>query len=571
MIGCIVSLGAVVLLGAPGAPPPIDELRGVWTHASSTHDAAECDAVIATAKDAGLNCLYWLGFYWGGKCFFRNPWVDMPDSVPEGFDPLDYLIREGHRNGIEIHVRFVNGENGSREPGPFFSAHRDWAFVDSRGDIKLWYDFANPEVRQFQADLMVGLLEEYPDLDGIQFDFIRYEELGGSFSDAAIRGFAEETGIAWEPGEPAALPAVSVVRGNPVGEPTTAEVHARFAGGAPAITTNTVGEGGVLLLNWHAEQGPFPLVSDILRRAIAFQGADTAPVPLLDLAESAEWHAKYSALAEAAVRRAGTEVRWVGPEALAAAPAEMPLLIVPNCYRISTANLERLLAYARRGGDILMLDGPIFSIDDPLCQQLVGLQSDAGYLAGLQAIVPVTEFPLMPVRVAPDSLDAERYAELTGRWTEYQASCISELVAEVHRRAHAIKPDVVVSACVFHRRSSAEARMQYWHDWVKDGIIDHVLPMCYTKDNEVLRTSMDEWMELDPLRQHVIPGLGIYDIHENGQPPSPPQVVEQIRICREEGGFSGVVFFHLPSITPTLTKALRAGPFKDPAPRLPAP
>ena len=63
MLGCIVSLSATLLLGAAQGPPPIGDLRGVWTHASSTHNPAECDAVIARAKNAGLNSLHWLGFY----------------------------------------------------------------------------------------------------------------------------------------------------------------------------------------------------------------------------------------------------------------------------------------------------------------------------------------------------------------------------------------------------------------------------------------------------------------------------------------------------------------------------
>jgi uncharacterized lipoprotein YddW (UPF0748 family) len=567
MLGCIVSLSATLLLGAAQGPPPIGDLRGVWTHASSTHNPAECDAVIARAKNAGLNSLHWLGFYWGGKCFFRNPYTSMPDTVQAGFDPLDYLIREGHRNGLEVHLRFVTGENGSREPGPFFAAHRDWAFVDSTGKSHLWYDFANPEVRKFQADLMVGAVREYPGLDGIQFDFIRYEELGGSFSKAAIDGFAAQMGIQWEPGPPTSLPAISVIRANPVGVPTTARTHACFGNGVPAIATNTVGAGGVLLLNWHAEQGPFPLVAEIVRRAIAFQGAGNAPIPMLKLDESAEWHAKYAEMAVSTLRRAGAESRWVGPDALSASAEQMPLLIVPNCYRMSSANLQKLLNYATRGGDILMLDGPIYSINDPLCQQLVGFTADAGYLAGVQAIVPMSDFPLLPVSASAQSIDPARYGELAAKWTEYQAGCITALVEEVHRRAHEMRPDIVVSSCVFHRRDSSEARMQYWHDWVRDGIIDQVLPMCYTFDNQVLRTSMREWMELDPTRRHVVPGLAIYDINENGRPPTPSQVVEQIRICREEGGFTGAVFFHLPSITPELSRALRAGPYKNLAPR----
>lgn len=546
------------------ATPQVGELRGIWAHATSTRTPAECDRVLDSVRDAGLNCIYWLGFYWGGQCWFRNPYVPMPSEVAPGFDPLDYLIREGHRRGIEIHLRFVNGENGSQSPGPFLGAHPDWGMVNSEGKRLPWYDFANKEVRDFQTALMVGTVRDYPQLDGIQFDFIRYDDGAGSFSPAACAGFAEQSGIHWETSSPA-LPTLAPLRANPLTSPTTGIVLARFGNGTPAIVGNNVGQGGALLLNWHAETGPFPLVSTLIGRALKAAGYQTGPVAMLKVPESAEWWVKYRAAAEDCVTRAGFTWEWRGADALAARPQAV---VLPNCYRMPQSLLEALCRYAEQGGWVIVLDGPIYSIAQPACQKLLGLSSEGKYLAGLEAILPGDErTSLLDIAREVTPEERERYTGLGDRWRAFQIGCIDDLVGRVHEGAHRIRPDVAVTACVFHRRSSAESLYQHWHDWVRDGRIDYAVTMAYTADNDSLRQSMREWLATDPARARIVPGLGIYDIDGDGVRQVPASVLTQMKVLREEGGYPSVVFFAWNQLGPELSKALRGGPFASLAPR----
>jgi uncharacterized lipoprotein YddW (UPF0748 family) len=63
--------------------------------------------------------------------------------------------------------------------GPVLSQHPDWAAGDRQGNLfhpqsgKAFFDPANPEVQQYLLDLLTEIATEY-DVDGIQFDYIRY-------------------------------------------------------------------------------------------------------------------------------------------------------------------------------------------------------------------------------------------------------------------------------------------------------------------------------------------------------------------------------------------------------------
>ncbi len=559
-----------VVCSAVRAAEPIKDVRAVWAHATSTRNRAECDDLLADVEAAHLNCIYWLGFYWGGKCFFRTPYASMPSAVESGFDPLAYLTGRAHQRGIQVHLRFVNGENGSAEPGPFFAAHPEWALVNARGERHLWYDFANPDVREFQTELMVGALRDYPDLDGIQFDFVRYDNGEGSFTDAALRGFAKSVGLPYDATNPSVLPVLAPVRGNPVGGATTAEVLARFGGGQPAVAGNNFGSGGALLLNWHAESGPTPFVTSFLSRAIRAAKHPGRSLPAVDFVENAEWHAKYRTAAERTIGRTGYAPRWIAPGDLGN-PSSLPLVLVPNAYKIAPANVESLRRYAQAGGWLVFLDGPIYSMNNPGLRELLGFSRELPCLNGLQVIVPVDyETTLFDTagRVSPERVAA--CAASGDAWRRYQAGCITDLIARVHEGARRVDPSATVSACVFHRRASAESLFQNWHGWVRDGIVDQAITMAYTPESDGLRKSMREWLETDPSRSTVIPGLGIYDTDGDGRSQSPAQVLEQVRICREEGGYSSVAFFAHPNLKPELNRALAGGPFATPV-ALPSP
>lgn len=101
------------------------------------------------------------------------------------YDPLEFVVEECHIRGLECHAWLVTFPLGSEKQ---VRAQRKNSIVYKRKDIcKLhrgeWYlDPGNPDARKYILSLVDEVVSKY-DIDGIQFDYIRYPESDKSFPD----------------------------------------------------------------------------------------------------------------------------------------------------------------------------------------------------------------------------------------------------------------------------------------------------------------------------------------------------------------------------------------------------
>jgi len=545
---------------------PVGDLRAVWAHASSTKTKEDARALLDRVEAANANAIFWLGFWWGGKAFFQNSLLDMPDlgdeSEDEDFDPLDYLCKEGRRRGIEIHVRFVNGDHGSSDPSPIFDAHPDWRQVLPSGERKLWYDFNKPQVRQFHSDLMLEAAEGYP-IAGLQFDFVRFGNAEGCMCEWCTATFEAEAGLPITGWDEARVPTVVSVRANPLQRVTTAQVLAEFDSGLPALTHNTYGDGETILLNWHADEGPGRLPATILNRALDGWGCEPGPLPCIHTKASAAYHRKYARNVEGLLAGLGYSAEWTTPEELSPQP-EVPVALVPNCYLASESDARIIARYIAAGTRMIFIDGPIWAVEHEPLADALGVTDKGEAITGLVAILPTTETHLLDPIERDVSVDDVR--RLPDQWWEFQAGHIAELISDVSRRVRSLPRPVVVSACAFPRRSVARGLVQDWPRWAREDLVDYVVPMAYTLDDDELAESIAEWRAVDPDLSHFAPGLMIYESDANPVPRPAREVLRQMEICRE-AGMSGVALFAEPQVSQDLTDALVDGPWSKPAPR----
>ena len=167
------------------------------------------------------------------------------------------------------------------------------------------------------------------------------------------------------------------------------------------------------------------------------------------------------------------------------------------------------------------------------------------------------------IDLAPSSgrtIDIEKEKLRGEKWAEFRAWGVTELVRDVYRRAKKIKPRAQVTAAVFTPLASAKRACQDWPGWLREGIIDYVIPMAYTPSNERLTSQLQEWKTLDPTLERIIPGLSIYKRTAEGTVTRDiALILSQHKLCMDSGA-RGNVYFALPYLSDPLVEALSAGP-----------
>ena len=193
LLPCL-SVTVSFLLAAPpsSTKPPKREVRAVWIATTSGLDwprSANPDeqrrslrAIIERISKARLNTLFFQ-VRGRGDALYRSPfepWAAPLTGTPgrdPGWDPLEFAIGEAHKRGLELHAWF-NTFKVKSGPGPLpqtvpphvLEAHPEWV---KQYKEEWWMDPAIPGVRDYLLRLVMDLVRKY-DLDGIQFDFIRY-------------------------------------------------------------------------------------------------------------------------------------------------------------------------------------------------------------------------------------------------------------------------------------------------------------------------------------------------------------------------------------------------------------
>ena len=151
------------------------------------------------------------------------------------------------------------------------------------------------------------------------------------------------------------------------------------------------------------------------------------------------------------------------------------------------------------------------------------------------------------------------FDSLSDKWNEFRRDQVTEVVRRVYQDVKKIKPDVAVSCAVFANADEAyDLRLQDWRKWVRDGIVDFIVPMAYTPDTQEFKGHIMKAVEASPGRR-ALAGVGVYRMLDN-----PRDCIEKIDAARELGT-SGVVLFSYDSIREMddYWEALAEGPFSD--------
>lgn len=173
------------------AAPPNKEVRSVWLH---VREDRHPKAVMPELKRLGINMAV-LRIAGGTAAFYASKvQPDVQDPLAPNGDWLAEAVRHAHASGIEIHPYVNNCVVEGRTSPETLARLRAAGRLQEGPDGRPIDWFCPSQEVNFEAmeRPMVEIASGY-DVDGIQYDFIRYPNASGCFCEKCRQGFELQT------------------------------------------------------------------------------------------------------------------------------------------------------------------------------------------------------------------------------------------------------------------------------------------------------------------------------------------------------------------------------------------
>ena len=196
-------------------------IKAAW-HRPVEQSAEQVGRTLDTLKRSGINTVFLETVFHGYTIFpsdtYQRYQLPAQNPVFKAFqtnkklavDPLAVWVSQAHKRGMSLHawfqVYYVGNKGLPGAPGPILSRYPQWANVqysalpsfetstvvpEDRSKVlpltavlpvkpstvesgSYFLDPANPEVKSFLLSLVDEMVTKYPEMDGIQLDYIRY-------------------------------------------------------------------------------------------------------------------------------------------------------------------------------------------------------------------------------------------------------------------------------------------------------------------------------------------------------------------------------------------------------------
>ncbi len=214
--------GRPAQLQRPHPRPAPAEVRALWVVRYTLWHPDSVKAMVRRAHEAGFNTLI-VQVRGGGDAWYDSRWEPRPDTLRKrnGYDPLALAIREAHKRGMAVHawlntVYLASMDRPPADSGHFYNRHPEVLAVpypiarelygmdprdpQYRAKLLEWSKTARdrvegvyasaaaPEVKEHLYSVWMDVLEKY-DVDGLNFDYVRYPAPEYDYSRVALQGF----------------------------------------------------------------------------------------------------------------------------------------------------------------------------------------------------------------------------------------------------------------------------------------------------------------------------------------------------------------------------------------------
>ena len=137
-----------------------------------------------------------------GDAYYNSAYEPWATDVAAGYDPLRDVIDKAHARDIEVWGWIVTYRVWQRSMIPpathIWARHPEWACINKNGSNAAgsYYnlDPGVPGVQQYTCELVKDVVAKYPDLDGFNFDYIRYDSNIWGYNPISKERFRSEYG-----------------------------------------------------------------------------------------------------------------------------------------------------------------------------------------------------------------------------------------------------------------------------------------------------------------------------------------------------------------------------------------
>lgn len=127
-------------------------------------------------------------------------------------------------------------------------------------------------------------------------------------------------------------------------------------------------------------------------------------------------------------------------------------------------------------------------------------------------------------------------------FVKYRMGLVDKTVEEVVAAIRKAKPEMKISASVFHTPTTAKNVLQNWGEWYKKELFDEIYAMSYTNEPNIYEKYLSENSELiknNKSKTKIIMGIGLYYKNMN-----PESAEKEIKMTLENQEVSGICYFN---------------------------
>ncbi|HET6456801.1 MAG TPA: family 10 glycosylhydrolase [Armatimonadota bacterium] len=183
------------------------EARAIWVVRWDLASPEQVKQAVKYAKDNNFNILV-VQVRGRGDAFYKSnfePRSEYLEGQPLDFDPLALYVEEGHKAGLQIHAwlntHYTWGSGDPpKSPDHIVNKHPEWLMKNSANEVTLnpvgqsegaYTCPSNPEVKEHVRNCFLDVVRNY-DVDGINFDYVRYPSGDYCYCDGCLARFKAE-------------------------------------------------------------------------------------------------------------------------------------------------------------------------------------------------------------------------------------------------------------------------------------------------------------------------------------------------------------------------------------------